>query len=84
MITVDHLTKRYGSGSLSSASSAWVTTWRGIRTPTVFFLGCCKIRGTCLVAGSAHDTGDLDDRAPLRAGRMDSEVPGHASLMSRS
>jgi hypothetical protein len=39
------------SGSPSSASSAWVTTWRGIRTPTVFFPGCCSRRGTSLVAG---------------------------------
>src|SRR4029077_1459460 len=38
-------------GSPSSASSAWDTTWRGIRTPTVFFLGCCRIRGASLVAG---------------------------------
>jgi len=39
------------SGSPSSASSAWDTTCRGIRTPTVFFLGCCRIRGASLVAG---------------------------------
>jgi tRNA threonylcarbamoyl adenosine modification protein (Sua5/YciO/YrdC/YwlC family) len=38
-------------GSPSSASSAWVATWRGIRTPTVFLPGCCSRRGTSLVAG---------------------------------
>ncbi|CAM5235317.1 hypothetical protein SVIOM342S_03477 [Streptomyces violaceorubidus] len=39
------------SGSPSSASRAWVTTWSGMRTPTVFFLGCWSARGTSLVAG---------------------------------
>ncbi len=30
-------------------------------------------------AACVHDLGDLDDRTPLRAGRMDIEVPGHAT-----
>ena len=38
------------SGSPSSASSAWATACRGIRTPTVFFPGCCSLRGTSAVA----------------------------------
>jgi hypothetical protein len=29
-------------------------------------------------AAGPHDLGDRDDRAPLRVGRMDVEVPGHA------
>ena len=32
----------------------------------------------------ADDVGDLDDRAPLRAGRMDVEVPGHATSLRAS
>lgn len=39
------------SGSPSSESRAWVTTWSGIRTPTVFFFGCSSWRGTSEVAG---------------------------------
>lgn len=39
------------SGSPSSESRACVTTWSGMRTPTVFFFGCCSIRGTSFVAG---------------------------------
>ena len=39
------------SGSPSSASSAWVTTCSGIRTPTVRFFGCSSRRGTSVVAG---------------------------------
>src|ERR1019366_8655362 len=32
-------------------------------------------------ATRADDISDLDDRAPLRAGRMDVEVPGHATSL---
>ena len=32
-------------------------------------------------AACAHDAGDRDDRAPLRIGRMDVEVPGHATSL---
>ena len=39
------------SGSPSSATRAWVTTWSGMRTPTVFFFGCSSRRGTSFVAG---------------------------------
>jgi len=39
------------SGSPSSSSSARTTGWSGIRTPTVFFLGCINRRGTSEVAG---------------------------------
>ena len=32
-------------------------------------------------AARADDTGDLDDRALLRAGRMNIEIPGHATSL---
>src|ERR1700758_673749 len=35
-------------------------------------------------AACANDVGDLDDRAPLRVGRMDVEVPGHAMSLEVS
>ena len=35
-------------------------------------------------AACTHDIGDLDDRPPLRVGRMDVEVPGHVTSLGLS